>query len=130
MKFEHLLPVSKNFKKIYSKKKYFIFELKPFFLGGFNIWNDLQFKYANEVNREELLISKFKNIFSYFFFIFIFLFYVFSQYFYDQLYLNFDNILLDIIFNSNTFTLNKSFKSVNLVFNDLLINLFLEFKLI
>lgn len=130
MKFEHLLPVSKNFKKIYPKKKYFIFELKPFFFAGFNIRNDLQFRYANEVNREELLISKFKNIFFYFFLIFIFLFYIFSQYFYDQFYLNFDNILLDIIFNSNTFILNKSFKSVNLVFNDLLINLFLEFKLL
>lgn len=138
MKPDHL---SKNFQKIpktNNKKNQFNFEIKPILFLGLNIQNVLIMS-SQQNSNQHTASSKFLNshesnyklnivLIIFFFIITVFILWDFIN---NSFFFNSTNLpLLNLILEPTFIIKNVSFNFVNQTFNDILINLLQEFKIV
>lgn len=139
MKFEHLCANLQKYRNLSSKKSsYFNFEIKSLTFLGFNLYTILYFKpdFGISPNYSVFLESEnyenHKTIIKLLFFFFFLLFCLFfiNIISIDQLHINNNYNHLNLIFYSDSVSSYKIFNNCNLFFNNLLITIIQEHKLI
>jgi len=144
LKPDHLTQNSTKITKIRTKKYQYNFEIKPIVFLGFHIQNTLVITSQDSLN-QSILDDSFLNlqksdnrskidlillIFFFSFFLFIFFFILFESFVNEFSFYSNNLPLLDLILNSRLSNSSVLINALNRCFNDLLINILQEYRII